>query len=155
MNKTFFLVLVLLCFTQCGETFFYTQEIPINTEGWSYDKAKKFDFKIQEANQKYQAFLDIKHTPDYPYQNLYYQLKTTNPKGNVDKRMLSTNLADKTGQWYGSCNSTSCNVRINLEKEISFEDIGNYTIEIEQWTRDSLLQEVESIALHIQATAQK
>lgn len=149
MKNQFAVFLSFLLFTACGASFFYENKVDIKEEGWAYEEKVDFEFEIKDTTLLYDLFLDIEHTDTYPYQNLYYYVYTQSPTKEKPRKLISTKLANKAGYWHGKCSGENCQLRIVLQENLYFDEIGSYKIGIEQYTRDSLLTGIKTLSLKL------
>lgn len=136
-------------FTACGDDFIYKKNIPIESTSWAYEDTLTFDFNIEDSTKIYTLLLDVAHSPDYGFQNLYVQMHTRYPSGKVDKQVLSLELATQSGVWNGQCNSKKCTLEIPLLTDVAFPETGKYSLAIEQYMRQSPLPGILGMALKI------
>lgn len=138
-----------LFLTSCGDDFIYEKKLPVANESWSYEDTLSFDFTIEDTTKIYALLLDVTHSPDYGFQNLYVQMHTRYPGGKVEKQVLSLELASPSGIWNGACNGKECTLEIPLLDNAVFSEAGNYRLSIEQYMRQSPLPGVLGMALKI------
>lgn len=152
-NLNLYLILVLaLSLTSCGETYFYekTYELPDNQ--WAYADTLNFEVDITDTIKTYNLILDIEHSVDYPYQNNYVYIHTHLPAGEHLGKQLSIDLAEKSGKWYGECNSETCLVSTIIQPNAYFNQIGKHRFSIEQYMRMDSLPDIHAVSLKIQET---
>jgi gliding motility-associated lipoprotein GldH len=135
--------------TGCGDDFIYKQELEIPNQSWAYDDTLKFDFTIEDTTKIYSLLLDVHHSAEYGFQNLYVQFHTHFPSGKTEKQVVSLELAKQSGVWNGDCGGNSCTVEIPLQEKALFQETGRYTLAIEQYMRQSPLPGVKSMELKI------
>ena len=137
----------------CGPDYLYEAERPLTDATWTYADSLRFDFEIEETDRVYDLFLDVTHSPDYAYQNLYTRLFTDFPNGQRLDQTLSLELADKTGRWNGDCGGTRCTVRIPLQERAYFPLPGTYALTVHQYMRKEALPGIEAVGLAVARTA--
>ena len=143
---------MLVILTSCGETYFYekTYELPDNQ--WSYDDTLSFEVDIRDTLKTYNLILDIEHSVDYPYQNNYVYIHTHLPEGTHLGKQVSIDLAEKSGKWYGKCNSETCLASTIIQPNAYFNQIGQHRFVVEQYMRSENLDGIKAISLKIQET---
>jgi gliding motility-associated lipoprotein GldH len=139
----------------CGESFHYEKIYTPPGEIWSYEEPLIFDFSIPDTASRYTFYLDLIHSVDYPYQNLYTRIVTQYPEQEPKTDILSLELSNDLGLWEGKCRSNYCRVRIPLQTRAVFENPGDYQLSFEQHTRQDSLSGLRSIALRIQREARE
>ncbi len=140
---------ILFFLTSCDHKVVYQQTLPFENENWEYDRLLKFDFSIADTVQTYDIVLTLDHSGQYRYQNVYTNIRTTFPNGENVDQVVSLQLSDGKGRWLGNCRGNSCTIELNLQKGIKFPLIGQYSIGLEQHSRDSTLEGILSVALSI------
>ena len=143
--------LFFLCCTACQESFFYEETIQLSEENWNYQDSLQFTVNIQDTTQRYDLYLDIVHTTDYPFQNLYTKVTTKYPSKKRIGRQVNIDFADPTGKWYGNCSSQSCNLRVVLQQNAFFNELGAHTITFEQFTRTEKLKGISVVSFKLKA----
>ncbi len=128
---------------------FYTKSYAFQADQCTYDDPKRFDFEIHDIGKSYDMVLSIKHTDDFPYQNLYLLTKTYFPTDTITEQQLSLEIANEAGFWLGSCKGRNCQIDIPIQSNVYFTDIGAYALELEQYTRTDTLQGIRSIGLSL------
>lgn len=146
--------LALLLFA-CGENFHYEKTYTPAEEVWSYEDLLVFDFSIPDTTGRYTFYLDLVHSVDYPFQNLYTRIVTRYPDQEPRTDVLSLELSNELGLWQGKCRGAYCRVRIPLQTRAIFETPGDYQLSFAQHTRQDSLPGLRSIALRIQRETQE
>lgn len=133
----------------CAEPF--DQEVihTIDDGTWSYEEPLVFDFNIDDTSAVYTFFMDIDHSIDYPFQNLYTKIQTTYPDTEVKQDVLSFELCDNFGLWQGKCRGDLCKVRVPLQTKARFKATGSYQLSFEQYTRRDSLSGLRQLALRV------
>ncbi len=140
----------ILVFTACeNEKYIYNKTQNVNPEGWVYPDTLDFSFDIKDTSKLYSILMDINHSTDYNYQNIYMNISTTFPSGKYLHQRISSDFADKTGKWHGKCSAKNCTAPINLQEKAKFNETGKYNITIAQFSRDSALKEINGITLKL------
>ena len=124
-------------------------ESAIYPEGgvWTYADDLDLEFRIEDTTEIYDLTLAVDHSIDYPWQNLYIQIRNIFPGGDTMARPLSLELADKRGHWQGECSGTSCAALIDLQKSVYFPKEGDYKITIRQHMRQDSIPGINSLTL--------
>jgi gliding motility-associated lipoprotein GldH len=141
----FFALFLLSC---NGDVAFQEREAIANNV-WTYDAPLSFTFEIKDTSRTYDVILDIEHTREFGYQNLYTGLHTIMVSGDTIFQQLSIDLADDLGQWLGTCKGAECSQQVLIRKSTSFPAIGSYQMIVEQLSRDAQLEGIKSVELTI------
>lgn len=154
MIRPLVIVLVFCTFlSACTERAFYQSALQPSGEAWTYDEPLSFDFAIEDTTARYDFFLDVQHSTDYPFQNLYVKIITEHPQTPPQEDIVSLELANELGLWQGKCAKEKCSVRIQLQTNARFNELGDYALRFNQYTRTDTLSGVMEMALSIQKNA--
>ncbi len=128
----------IVCLASCGPH----PEVSIHrkvSRPWTYDQHMIFPLKIEDTTSVYEMVLDLDHSEDYEYQNLYVKIITSFPDGTSTDDVVSLNLTDGMGSFKGECHSKKCKTPILLHDKFKVKIPGTYTLTIYQHSRkDSL-----------------
>ncbi len=152
--RSFLAALFLMTLASCGDTVF-EKKLNVPGENWTYQDTLKFDYSIEDTTKVYGLFLEVEHSTDFGFQNLYVQMHTRFPSGKTEKQMVSLELSGKSGIWNGDCGGGTCVVEIPLQVKTVFKERGAYQLAVEQFMRQSLLPGVESMTLKIREVKEK
>ncbi|MDX1942382.1 MAG: gliding motility lipoprotein GldH [Saprospiraceae bacterium] len=144
-----FLSFILLA---CGPKYVIDKTYDITNNEWTYADSLRFEFEIQDTLKLYDLILELKHSTDFGYQNLYTQIHTTFPDGMRLSKPVSLEIANPAGEWQGKCNSKSCAIEIPIQQGAYFNQIGAYSIVLEQYMRENPIKGVQSLTLKVQET---
>ncbi len=134
----------------CGkEKVIFEKKYNLEKGQWIYSDTLNFQFEIKDTMEIYDIVLSVKHTPQYPLQNLYTNIYTKFPSGERIKQLLNIDLADNSGKWNGECSGSECNFEIPIQPSAFFNGIGTHTITLEQFTRNEPLLGINSIELKL------
>ena len=150
MPKLFTTLLVLACLLwSCSEGALYEKTYSPEGETWRHAEPFQYAFTIPDTNGRYTFYLDITHSVDYPFQNLYTKITTSYPDQEDVTDLLSLELSDDLGLWQGKCGKQYCKVRIPLQTNARFKTAGEYALNFEQFTRRDSLPGVKSMRLKV------
>lgn len=155
MFRPFLFLCLALFFSSCTQSFIYEKDISFPEKVWNYENKVDFEFEISDTETLYNLYLDVSHATDFSSQNMYVKFYTKFPSNKILSDVVSLELANKGGIWFGSCDSETCNLRIPIQSNIYFEEKGEYTVTIEQFTRTAELQGVKSLGFKIEQTDKK
>ena len=146
----FFSLSILL--VSCGPNYIFDQSQKIDQAEWTYQDSLSFNTAITDSLKIYNLYLGLEHATTFSMQNLYVKIHTTFPSGQRLSELVSLELANKAGVWFGDCNSEWCDLSIPIQTGAYFDLPGNYTFTIEQYTRKEPLQGVKNISFKIEDT---
>ncbi len=149
---TFMAILLSLLLTSCGEDFYYEQSYDIPNAEWTYKDTLNFDVDIQDTLSTYNLIIDIEHSPEYAYQNNYMYIHTKMPDGQRLGKKLSIDFAEKNGKWNGKCSGKTCKLRVYIQQNAYFNQIGKYQFTLEQYMRMNPLPGIQKLSMRVQKT---
>ena len=146
MKKSIFFLsaLVMLFLAGCSNSIQYSRFSPISSEKWHMDSLAQFVYSIEDTASDYQMLIYIRHTEQYPYQNMWLFVDDAGRQDTIEFY-----LADDRGQWLGNKHNGFIEMPVLLEETKHFADTGSYTMYIAHGMRDSLLRGVTDIGLEI------
>lgn len=152
----FLLVLISISFSCSKEKVILEKEVDVEESiGWMFSDSLSVDFSISDTNRLYAMRLQLNHTPDFNFENVYTRIHTLFPDGKLSSQLLSLALTNETGAWFGQCNKTVCKVEIALQEQIIFPAKGNYKITIAQFMRTDTLSGIGNIRFQLLDTGER
>lgn len=152
MRNLLFLAFLSILASACGPDYLYEKSFPVSEEGWAYADTVDFSFAIDDTSAVYNLYLEIDHSPDYAYQNLYARIHTRFPSGERKSQVISLELADKTGAWQGDCGKNTCAFLAPIQRNAFFKEAGAYVITLEQYMRETPIAGITAIGFKIERT---
>lgn len=143
-QSLFLSLLFCLLFSACGPEIIFEKKLELPESGWTYADTLHYTFEIADTAQLYNLFFQIEHSTDYSSQNLYVKIHTGFPSGQRTAQVLSIDIADKMGQWLGTCSGESCALNVPIQSNAYFNQLGTHSFTIEQYMRVDPLPEVLS-----------
>lgn len=134
------LLLSSLLLISCDSRTAYMQYHAVPVTGWHQDSVLCYDVTITDTLATYSAIINVRHTEIYPYQNMWLF---------VGNDTIEFYLADDRGQWLGNSRSTTFDMPVLYEEQLTFTHPGTYHYEIRHAMRDSLLRGVSDVGLTI------
>lgn len=155
MNRRLFLILLpLLLLAACAPNEVYNESHRIDDDGWNMNDKQVFNFEAEDTTQTYLCCLDIRNRNDYAFSNIYFFISTIYPDGSI---AVDTNiefqLAERDGRWLGKDNGRYVDGRYPF-CYFHFPQKGSYQFVIQHAMRDSILQGIKNIGLHIEKIEQ-
>ena len=136
--RNFYLLILTISLVSCDNTV-YENYYSFENESWNSDSLKSFDFEIMDTLATYNLSLNIRHSTDYEYQNLFIFVS-----GEVNDT-IELMLADKNGKWKGSGISDIREFIHSLKKDRTFSKKGKYSINIEQAMRYGASEKIQNL----------
>jgi len=122
-----------------------------NLDNSTWQKTKQVQIKVQinDTDYYYNSYINLRVTNDYKYSNLYIKLNITDPSGNKTSEPIMLTLADHRGEWVGHTLGHIISFRLPAQKDKVFNKAGEYTFELENYMRDTMLKEVVSVGIKL------
>ena len=146
-------VLVLALLTGCSEPPVFQADVPIAEAAWDRTFRPSFTFSITDTVNKHDVFIDVRHTGDYPFSDLFLFVDLAGPGGRTVRDTVECLLADPSGQWYGKglgfifADRYQAHVLYKLGNR--FPAGGQYTITLEQAMRTEKLNGILDVGLSV------
>ena len=147
--RVILICIMFACLASCGSSTFYEKNYDFIDGVWKHDNPSSFDFTISDNNSRYDLLLDIEHSSNFPFENLYLKINTKFPDQSTVSDTLSIEMINRQGAWIGKCTGENCRLRVVLQEQIKFKNSGDHSIMFEQFTREDNLQGVNSIGLKL------
>ena len=135
--------------TSCNNEVYFQETIDLPESGWKYDEPLEFSFDIQDTTLLSDIILDVDHSIDFGYQNMYTNIYTVFPAGDTTSSVVSLDLTDKNGKWAGNCKGSECSLQITLRERTLFPKRGQYKIILDQYSRNSSITGIKNFGLII------
>lgn len=146
-----FLAFIVLSFwlLSCTNDAYFEENKVINDRSWDYNQKPSFSVKIEDNKAKYDVFINLRHTNQYDYSNLFVLL---HEKGN---HLLDTayrkeiKIAELDGKWTGKPAGALYEIQFLAKSNFSFPDTGIYTFTLEQNMRVNPLPEINDVGIKL------
>lgn len=130
--------------------------LDVNTKlekhNWSYSEKVKVPFTIDATEIPYDLYLNLRHTSDYQYSNIFLLIHIIGPDGKRTSERKEFKLALPDGEWLGSGSGNIYSYQILFKENYRFKLKGKYLIELEQNMRDNPLNHVTDAGIRINTT---
>lgn len=124
-----------------------TKKIPGSV--WKEDELIRFEVPVNDTVNIYKFFLNLRHSTDYRYANVFFFINTTFPDGREARDTLECILAEKSGKWLGKGITNIRDMQVMLRRGLRFPEKGTYIFEFEQAMREPELKGIRDIGLRI------
>lgn len=152
---SYLLFLFVALISSCGPDTIYEKTYEISAGEWFYSDTLTYEVNIDDTLTIYNLYLDLEHSREYPFENMYVRIHTGFPSGERLSKQVSLELANEAGIWIGDCDSEICSVTIPIQMGAYFDQPGVYTFKLEQYMRRNPLPGVRSIGLRIEEAEEK
>lgn len=129
-----------LC-ASCHQRTIYSEVRTLPLAGWNADSILNYEFEITDTLATYDVLLYIRHTQQYPYQNMWLF---------VNNDTIEFYLADQRGRWLGNGWGRLREMPVLYQHKMVFPFAGTYSYCIRQGMRERLLQGVSDVGLKIE-----
>ena len=139
--------------SSCDKTRVYEENEQIANYKWSYDDAKTFVAEIKDTTQRYNIYVNVRHSFQFEWRNAWVKIQTTFPDGKSFEKRINLVLSEPDGHWNGDCLGDNCDIQVVIQNNAVFPQPGKYTFKIAQDMRVNPLNAVKSVGLRIEKTA--
>ena len=137
--------LLFFSFFSCNNNVLFKADKEIKNTSWHTDSLAVFEFDVIDTISTYLAEINIRHTIDYSFQNLFLFIHTKMPNEQNTTDTIECVLADKKGKWNGKGMGDILDFTKTYKNLISFKASGRCKIEIEQAMRYGELPTIKSL----------
>jgi len=133
----------------CDQSSIISDNKPIDNKAWLNTSPTSFQFHISDKTKRYDILMDIRHTPEYAFSNLFvliYQRGSDKKQYTFRKEIK---MARSDGKWIGKSSGSLYNNQSVIHKDYQFPDTGIYTISIEQHMKENPLKEITDVGLTV------
>ncbi len=150
----FFILIASLCccFSACDSNKVFEESKEIADYTWEETDPLLFEIQIDDTTTLYNLYITLSHTFFYPYSNLWIKVNTTFPNGDELSKRVELPLAEKGGKWHGDCLGDICDIKVPIQRNAFFENIGIYKFEFQQNMRINPLPQIIEVGFRVEKT---
>ncbi len=144
---------VFIFLSSCNSNVMFDKSEKIKNSSWDMKEKKSFVVKVKDTDKPYtyRFALNIRNTTDYKYNNIFFFITTIYPDGSITKKdTIECELTYRDGTFKGKGNSDIKDNRFWFAQNVRFAQSGEYVFKIEQATKDTILEGIKDIGLHIE-----
>lgn len=146
--------LVILAFlSSCNGQVQYEKYFEIPDSKWDHDQVINFELEIEDATQAYDLYINVRHTNDYPYSNLWTMLYYTPANGQGTQQRMEFKLAQPDGKWLGNGFGSTVTHEIKVRSGIKFEQPGKVVFTLQHDMRINPVPAVSHMGLRLEKAA--
>ena len=138
----------------CDQGVVYQSDVPVPNGAWERSLVPEFEFTITDTVNKHDLFIDIRHSGDYPYSDLFLFVDLNGPGGRHLRDTVECLLADPTGRWYGKGTgyifADRYQAKVLYKLGNRFPAAGRYAIKLEQAMRTESLPGVLDVGVSVE-----
>ncbi|MFN8276310.1 MAG: gliding motility lipoprotein GldH [Chitinophagales bacterium] len=147
------MLVVALILGSCDRQRVYETNFPVEGESWPYTDAKSFTFDISDTTARYNIFINVRHSFEFEWRNMYVQVSTQFPDGKHIQKRVNLPLSEADGHWYGHCMGDNCDMPVLIQQAAKFPMKGKYTFTLQQDMRVNPLPRIKAIGLRVERAA--
>lgn len=134
----------------CQQPALLDSNAAIDDRGWSYEMTPEFDLQVEDTTAAYSLSLNLRHTGDYKYSNLFLLIHVIGPGQDTVTNRFEFLLAAPDGRWLGDGSGNLYSYNIPFSDSTRFHKAGRYRFLLEQNMRDPVLKAIEDVGLRIE-----
>jgi len=138
----------------CADHVVYQADVPIPGGAWNRAYVPEFGFDITDTIGKHDLYIDLRHTGDYPFSDLFLFVDLEGPGGRKLRDTVECLLADPSGRWYGKgagfIFADRIEAKVLYKLGNKFPASGRYTIRLEQAMRTEELHGVLDVGISVE-----
>ena len=144
-------MLLLLLWTSCGKKVVLDELYSFENLVWHMDSAIIAKWEPNESEEPVFMSMYIRHTTDYPYNNIYLFRSIESTQGIEYTDTVNVALANSLGIWNGSGMSNLKTIEFPIGKgAVRFRSDERYTLKIIQGMRDTLLYGIQDVGIQFE-----
>lgn len=154
MRKLLFVCVLGTLATACSSDKEFQEKYDFEDQTWPVDELPEFTIEVAETNLEYDVYYSIRHTQDYPFQNMYVQVRITGTEGEVLKSELQNVVLfdPKSGEPKGSGLGSLITRNVRGLRNFQFPEAGVYTFQFEQRNRAEVTTGIDSFGIWLEAS---
>jgi gliding motility-associated lipoprotein GldH len=136
--------------TACDPGLVYEKNAKIDPESWQVSNKIPFELEVYDTLALLNFYINIRHTTDYKYRNIFLFFDTFYPEGSQSRDTIEIILADNRGKWFGKGIGNIRNNQVLLKRGFSFPLKGSYKFRFEQGMREPELKGILDVGIRIE-----
>ncbi|WP_262247736.1 gliding motility lipoprotein GldH [Parapedobacter soli] len=134
----------------CTDTAVLDKNMAIADNTWYYDNQPELIAHITDNTRPYNIYLNLRHTPDYRYSNIFVLIHRSGPAMADTTARIELPLAEPDGRWLGRSTGSMYAYQQLIDENVRFPDTGQYYFIIEQNMRENPLREITDVGIRIE-----
>lgn len=136
MHKWIALIFVFIITFSC-DTKNEAGEMKSIVGGWNINEEVQFTLPKLDSLKKYDMFLHLRNTNDYPYNNIFLIVNMSFPHGKMVTDTLEYRMAAPDGTWLGNGIGDVKESKLWYKEGVTFFESGNYSLFVSQAVRNN------------------
>jgi len=141
-------------FSSCADNVVFQADVPVQGAAWNREFKPEFAFEMTDTVSKHDLFIDIRHTGEYPFSDLFLFVDLHGPDGRHMRDTIECLLADPTGKWFGKglgfIFADRYQAHVLYRSGNRFPASGRYTVRLEQAMRTEELAGVLDVGVSVE-----
>ena len=141
-------------FASCDNNRIYETNYDFEDQTWKVKETPEFEFRIDDARKKYNLYINVRNSLDYPYSRIFisYHLQDSTGHELQTKLCMQDLFNQKTGIPFGSSGIGDLyDHQFPILNNFEFNMLGSYKIKLEQFTRQDTLKGVLAVGLRVES----
>lgn len=157
MRFLFFFLTAAVLLSGCDSSRVFENYIEFKERTWNIQEPVSFEFEINNTQQQYNLYYEVRNSLDYPWQRIFVQYQLTDSTGAVlSNKLVSNYLFEKSGEPLGRSGLGDVyDHRFLVLPNYSFTQRGKYKFTIQQENRQDTLAGVLAIGLRVETALSK
>ena len=116
---------------------------------WNTNNKVAFKFTIKDTISLYNIYVILRHTDEYPYNNIWLDVNAISQSDSVQTQHLNLKLGDNN-KWLGSIMDDVIEQRVLITSNPVRLKAGDYTFILQQIMRENILQGILNAGIRIE-----
>jgi len=145
--------ILVAAFTACGDSegnVMHESYIDIPDQNWEIDNVLEYNVEVTDTVLPYQFYLNVRHSADYAYSNIYFFMETAFPNGKTSNDTIECTLAQPSGRWNGQGVGDLYEGKYVVKYAKRFPLTGNYTFSVKHAMRENPLEGIDAIGFSLE-----
>lgn len=154
MRINFIAFLLFILIVGCDSKRVFEDNVEFSDKNWRVAQTARFKFQITDTAKKYNLFLNVRNSLDYPYARLFVNYELLTPDSTlVSKKMISDFLFDqRTGKPFGtSAIGDVYDHQFPVLNNFSFKKVGQYKMNLQQFMRLDTIPGILAVGIRVEA----
>ena len=153
-NTAVIVALACLLVAGCTSHVVFQQDAEVPNGIWARSWKPQFSFDIKDTVAQRNIYLDIRHTGEYRFSNIYVFTTLQGPDGHAFTDTVECTLADPSGRWFGKGTgfifSDRFQAHVLYRMNNRFPRSGRYVFTLEQAMRTDELKGVIDVGVSVE-----
>ena len=143
------IITVIICIS-CDRNKIYEDYQKIDNYVWNKENILNFEYEIIDSTCLYNVYINIRHSNNYPFSNLWLFLKQTKSGITLLNDTVEYTLLSEKGKWLGDGLGDIWDYQAAWLKNVRYSQSGKYKIQIEQATRHDNLPGIMDMGIRVE-----